>query len=358
MSPAQAQQDAAKDSPSEESPVFLRACRGEPVPYTPVWLMRQAGRYQPEYRAIRAKVSFLELCKTPDLAAEVTVMAVEQLKVDAAIIFADILLILEPMGLPISFGGDGGDGPQIGKPVRSRADVEALRGDIDPASLGFVLEAIRKVRAAIPKTPLIGFAGAPFTLASYAIEGGGSKNYVLTKRMMYEDEAGFRGLMERLSEATSRYLDAQIGAGAQVIQLFDSWAGALSPSDYRRYVLPHMKRIVSALPAGVPVITFGTGTGGFLEEMAACGAQVVGVDWRMTMADARRRLPGVTLQGNLDPVALFAPLPEIRQRAREILDEMQGAPGHVFNLGHGILPGTPVASAQALVEMVHEMSAR
>lgn len=341
-----------------QSPVFLRACRGEPVPYTPVWLMRQAGRYQPEYRAIRSKVGFLELCKTPELAAEVTVMAVEQLKVDAGIIFADILLILEPLGLPVSFGGEGGDGPQIGKPVRTAADIDALRQDIDPSELGYVLEAIRKVRAAIPKTPLIGFAGAPFTLASYAIEGGGSKNYILTKRMMYEDPGAFSALMSKLSEATIRYLHAQVDAGAQALQLFDSWAGALSPADYRTHVLPHMKRIVTGVAGRAPLITFGTSTGGFLEELAATGADVVGIDWRVEMTEARRRLPGKVLQGNLDPVALFAPVPALRKMASGILDEMRGAPGHIFNLGHGILPGTPVEHVKALVDAVHELSAR
>ena len=336
--------------------VFLRACRGEPVPFTPVWLMRQAGRYQPEYRAIRAKVSFLELCKTPDLAAEVTVMAVEQLGVDAGIIFADILLVLEPMGVPIAFAKDG-DGPQITKPVRDARDIDAVVGEIDVGALSFVYEAIRKVRAALPNVPLIGFAGAPFTLASYAIEGGGSKNYITTKRLMYEDAGAFRALMEKLSIATTRHLRAQIDAGAQAVQLFDSWAGALSPSDYRAHVAPHMKTIVASIPKGVPVITFGTGTGGFLEELAASGASVVGVDWRLELADAKRRLPGVALQGNLDPVALFAPPAHARREVAAILDAAKGHRGHVFNLGHGILPGTPVEHVRALVEAVHELSA-
>jgi uroporphyrinogen decarboxylase len=340
--------------PSES--VFLRACQGKPVPYTPVWLMRQAGRYQPEYRAIREKVSFLDLCKTPDLAAEVTVMAVEQLGVDAGIIFADILLVLEPMGLPIAFPGD--EGPRIERPLTDAASIDALTGEIDVASLAFTCEAIRTFRKALPRKPVIGFAGAPFTLASYAIEGGGSKNYIKTKTLMYSDEGAFRTLMAKLVEATGRFLNAQIEAGAQAVQLFDSWVGALSPGDYRRYVLPHMKRLVASVRPGTPVITFGTGTGGFLEELAASGAPVVGIDWRIEMGEARRRLPGKVLQGNLDPVCLFGPLPELRRRVDEILAAMDGARGHIFNLGHGILPGTPVDTVKALVSMVHEGSAQ
>lgn len=335
---------------------FLRACRGESVPFTPVWLMRQAGRYQAEYRAIREKVGFLELCKTPDLAAEVTVFAVRQLGVDAGIIFADILLLLEPMGVPIKFDGDG---PSITRKVVTRADIDALVGEIDPVgSLGFVLEAIRKVRRELPQVPLLGFAGSPFTLASYAIEGGGSKNYVDTKKLMLSDEGAFRTLMERIADATVRYLNAQIAAGASAVQLFDSWVGALSPQDYRRYVLPHMKRIVAGITKGTPVITFGTGTSGFLRDMAACGADVVGVDWRYELTRARLDLPDTVLQGNLDPVTLFGPKDEIASRARAIVDEMKGHRGHVFNLGHGILPHTPVDHVRHLVDTVHEHSSR
>ncbi|RYE88229.1 MAG: uroporphyrinogen decarboxylase [Myxococcales bacterium] len=341
---------------SDLEPIFLRACRGQPVPHTPVWLMRQAGRYQPEYRAIRERVSFLELCRSSDLSAEVTVMAVEQLGVDAGIIFADILLVLEPMGLPISFGKDG-DGPRIERPVSTRADIDALVGAIDLTSLQPTCDAIRKFRTALPNIPLIGFAGAPFTLASYAIEGGGSKNYVKTKALMYSDELTFATLMERLVDATTLFLNAQIEAGAQVVQLFDSWAGCLSPGDYRRYVLPHMKRLIAGIRPGTPIISFGTGTGGFLEELAAAGASVVGVDWRLEMGEARRRLPTHVLQGNLDPVTLFGPLDELELRVRAIVQSMHGSPGHIFNLGHGILPGTPVATVQALVRMVHELSA-
>ncbi|MCC6645993.1 MAG: uroporphyrinogen decarboxylase [Polyangiaceae bacterium] len=335
---------------------FLRACRGEPVASTPVWLMRQAGRFQAEYRAIREKVGFLELCKTPDLAAEVTVFAVRQLGVDAGIIFADILLVLEPMGLRVTF--EKGDGPVIHDPIVGARDVDRVTGEIDAASLGYVGDAIRGFKRELPRVPLIGFAGAPFTLASYAIEGGGSKNYVATKRLMYEDPGAFSALMERLSVAITRFLSMQIDAGADAVQLFDSWAGALSPRDYRAHVAPHMKRIVDALPDGVPVITFGTGTGGFLEELAASGADVVGVDWRLDLADAARRLPGVTLQGNLDPVTLFGPVSAMKPAVEAILAAARGHRGHVFNLGHGILPGTPVDHVRALVELVHELSAR
>ncbi len=317
--------------------------------------MRQAGRFQAEYRAIRAKVGFLELCKTPDLAAEVTVFAVRQLGVDAGIIFADILLPLEPMGVPIHFDGDG---PSIPAPIRSLADIERVTGEIDVERLSFVSEAIRKVRHEIPTTPLIGFAGAPFTLASYAIEGSGSKNYVETKRMMFGDPGAFRALLAKISEATIRYLRAQIDAGANAVQLFDSWVGALGPAEYRTHVLPHMQRIVAGLGRRVPVIVFGTGTGTFLPELRATGADVVGVDWRVEMSTARSLLPDVALQGNLDPVALFAPVPVVQELARGIVSQMRGHDGYIFNLGHGILPGTPVDSVKALVDCVHEASAR
>lgn len=343
-----------------ENAPFMQACRGERPSHVPVWLMRQAGRYQAEYRAIRERVSFLELCRTPDLAAEVTVFAVRQLGVDAGIIFADILLLLEPMGAPIAFNKEG-DGPQILKPVRDAAGIDALIADVDVnATLGYVLEAIRKVRAELPKVPLIGFAGAPFTLASYLIEGGGSKNYVLTKTLLYKDPGAFRELMAKLSRATVRYLNAQIEAGAQAVQLFDSWAGALGPEDYREHVLPHMKAIVAGVTPGVPVVSFGTGTGAYLGEVAACGAPVIGFDWRVDMGAAARQMPPnvVAVQGNLDPVVLFAPIDEIRRRARAILEQMRDRPGYIFNLGHGILPHTPVDHVRALVDTVHEFNAR
>jgi len=338
-------------------PPFLAACQREATPFTPVWLMRQAGRYQPEYRAIRDKLGFLELCKTPDAAAEVTVMAVEQLGVDAAIIFSDILLVLEPLGVGLEFAK--GDGPVIHRPVRSAADVDAL-AESDPARLGFVYEAVRRARAALrPEVPLIGFAGAPFTLASYLIEGGGSDDWALTKRFLFTDPGAWRALMERLVQAVTAYLNAQIAAGAQAVQLFDSWVGCLSPVDYRTHVLPHVQALIRGLTPGAPVIHFGTGTAGLLESMRAAGGDVIGLDWRVDLDAAWARLgSGVAVQGNLDPLALLAPIPEIRRRVAAILGQAAGRPGHVFNLGHGILPSTPVDHARALVDAVHELSAR
>ena len=338
-------------------PPFLAACRREATPYTPVWLMRQAGRYQPEYRAIREKLGFLQLCKTPDAAAEVTVMAVEQLGVDAAIIFSDILLILEPLGVGLEFAK--GDGPVIHRPVRSAADVDAL-AEVDPGALAFVYDAVRRARAALrPEVPLIGFAGAPFTLASYLIEGGGSDDWALTKRFLFTDPGAWRALMERLSSAVASYLNAQIDAGAQAVQLFDSWVGCLAPADYRAHVLPHVQALIRGIRPGVPVIHFGTGTAGLLECLRAAGGDVIGIDWRVDLDAAWARIGhDVGVQGNLDPIALLGPIPEIRRRAAAILGQAAGRPGHVFNLGHGVLPSTPVDHARALVDAVHELSAR
>ena len=340
-----------------ESP-FLRACRLEPTDVTPVWLMRQAGRYMPEYREVRSKVSFLELCKDADLATEVTVTAAERLGVDAAILFADILLILEPMGFDLEFAK--GEGPVIHNPVRSPGDVDRVIRLDDPAPLDYVFRAVRSIRSALdPGTPLIGFAGAPFTLACYAIEGGGSRHYERAKSFMFRDPGAWDALMERLVDATRAYLNAQAEAGAQVLQLFDSWVGNLGPDDYRRYVLPHMRRLISGLAPGVPVIHFGTDTGSLLELQRNAGGDVIGLDWRVDLARGWDRLgPGVGVQGNLDPVALFAPVPEIERRTRRILDQAAGRPGHVFNLGHGILPHTPVDHVVALVDLVHSISDR
>jgi uroporphyrinogen decarboxylase len=338
-----------------EAPPFLAACRREPVPFTPIWLMRQAGRYMPEYRAVREKLGFLELCKSPDAAAEVTVTAVERLGVDAAIIFADILLVLEPMGVGLEFTR--GDGPAIARPVRTGADVDRLR-EVDVADLAFVFEAVRRARAAL-RVPLIGFAGAPFTLASYLIEGGGSRTYARTKALMFGDPGAWRALMERLVRAVAAYLNAQIAAGAQAVQLFDSWVGCLAPADYRAHVLPHVRTLVAALTSGIPVIHFGTDTAGLLEAMRAAGGDVIGVDWRIDLDAAWMRVGhDVAVQGNLDPLALLAPIPEIRARAAAILGQAAGRPGHVFNLGHGIVPQTPVDHVRALVDAVHELSAR
>ncbi len=338
--------------------IFMRACRREVVPYTPVWLMRQAGRYMKEYRDVRAKTGFLELCKTPALAAEVTVTAAERLNVDAAIIFADILLILEPLGLNLEFAR--GEGPVIHNPVRTKFDVEKLRelGDVQP--LDFVFEAIRQTRAALPTgLPLIGFAGAPFTLASYMIEGGASKNYIHTKSLMYNDAGAWHEMMSLVARALVKYLNAQIEAGAQAVQLFDSWVGALSADDYREYVLPHTCDVIAQLKPGVPVIHFGTGTAALLELMREAGGDVIGIDWRVRLDQAWQRIGyNRAIMGNLDPVTLFADVAKLRTHARRILDLAGGRPGHIFNLGHGILPETPVENVIALVDMIHEMSAR
>lgn len=337
---------------------FMRACRRESVPYTPIWLMRQAGRYMKEYRDVRAKHGFLELCKTPSLAAEVTVTAAERLNVDAAIIFADILLILEPMGIQLEFAH--GEGPVIHNPVRNAADVARLIEVEDLNCLDFVYQAIRETRAALkPDLPLIGFSGAPFTLASYVVEGGSSKNFVLTKQLMYNDRGAWHAMMSLISRALGKYLNAQIEAGAQAVQLFDSWVGCLSPRDYREFVLPHTKSVIDSVKKGVPVIHFGTGTGSLLELMREAGGDVIGLDWRIELDEGWRRVGhDVAVMGNLDPVILFATEEELRVQARRILDQAESRPGHIFNLGHGILPETPVENVIALVEMVHEMSAQ
>jgi uroporphyrinogen decarboxylase len=336
--------------------VFMRACRRESVPYTPIWLMRQAGRYMQEYRDVRARLSFLELCKTPSLAAEVTVTAAERLAVDAAIIFADILLIIEPMGLQLEFSK--GEGPVIHNPVRSAAHVNRLREVDDVAALDFVFTAIRETRAALRgNLPLIGFAGAPFTLASYIVEGGASKNYVHTKSLMYNDSGAWQAMMSLISRALVKYLNAQIEAGAQAVQLFDSWVGALGPDDYREYVLPHTRNVIKGVTPGVPVIHFGTGTAALLELMREAGGDVIGLDWRVRLDEGWQRIGhDIGVMGNLDPVALFANRDYLRAQAQSILEQAGGRPGHIFNLGHGILPETPVENVIALVDAVHEIS--
>jgi uroporphyrinogen decarboxylase len=319
--------------------------------------MRQAGRYMPEYRALRQRYSLLELCRHPELAVEVTLQPVRSLGVDAAIVFADIMLPLEPMGAPFEFAA--GEGPVIVRPVRDAAAVEALRV-IDPEeSLAYVLEAVRLVRAELDgKTPLIGFAGAPFTLASYLIEGGHSQHYARTKRLMYCEPDLWRALMGKLSEVVRRYLRAQVQAGAQALQLFDSWAGALALNDYAEFVQPHNRQILTGLSeCGVPLIHFGTGTGELLQLQRAAGATVVGIDWRTPLDVARRRLGrAVAVQGNLDPLLLGAPRTLLRSRVQDILDRAGSEPGHIFNLGHGILPDTPPDAARYVVELVHERS--
>ncbi len=333
---------------------FMRACRREPVDATPIWLMRQAGRYMAEYREVRAKVGFLDLCSRPELACEVTVTAAEKLGVDAAILFADILLILRPLGLDLEFAK--GEGPVIHNPLRIAADVDRVRPLESMDALAYVPEAVRLIRRALdPGTPLIGFAGAPFTLACYAIEGGSSRHYERAKAFMMADSGAWDALMTKLVDATILYLSAQAEAGAQALQLFDSWVGCLAPEDYRRSVLPHMKRLFAGLPAGVPTIHFGTGTSTLLELQREAGGDVIGLDWRVELGPTWDRLgPDVAVQGNLDPVVLLGPREAIARRTRRILDQAAGRPGHIFNLGHGILQTTPVDNARYLIDLVHE----
>src|SRR5258705_2329262 len=337
---------------------FLRACRREQTAFTPVWLMRQAGRYLPEYRALRARYDFLTLCKTPEAAAEVTLQPIERLGVDAAILFADSLLVLGPLGVGLEFTR--GEGPHIARPVRSADDVARLAPVDVPSSVGFVFETVRRARKALAeRVPLIGFAGAPFTLASYLIEGGASREFLLTKRFMRAEPAAWHALMARLAGITVEYLDGQIDAGAQAVQLFDSWVGTLSPSDYREFVLPHSRAVLSRLAPGVPAIHFGTGTAALLELMKEAGGDVLGLDWRVNLGPTWDRLGAdVAVQGNLDPAVLLAPVAEIRRAARAILEGAARRPGHIFNLGHGVHQETPVDHVRALVDMVHEMSAR
>ena len=337
---------------------FLKACRREPVDCTPVWFMRQAGRYMAEYRALRAKHSILELCKTPELAAQVTLQPIDRFPLDAAIIFADILLPLEPMGLSLEFAA--GEGPVIHNPVRNQADVERLNV-IDGGELDYVAEAIRQARRALNgRVPLIGFAGAPFTLASYAIEGGSSRNYLLTKQLMYCEPKAWHQLMDKFARVITGYLRRQIKAGAQAIQLFDSWVGCLSVGDYVEYVMPHVQLIFEGLKReGVPMIHFGTGTSAMLPQMREAGGDVIGVDWRIHLDEAWATVGhDVAVQGNLDPLTLFAPLHEIERRVADILRRAGGRPGHIFNLGHGILPTTPIEHVAATIDMVHKLSQR
>jgi len=335
---------------------FLRACRREPVDATPVWFMRQAGRYMPEYRTIREKYSLLEICYHPELAAEVTLQPIRALGVDAAILFADILLPVIPLGLGLKFAK--GEGPLIGKPVRRLEDVQALNPVHVETDLGYVLEAIRILRGELNGIPLIGFCGAPFTVASYIIEGGSSREFLKTKTMMYSAPEVWHALMEKLSPILSEYLVAQIRAGAQAVQVFDSWVGALSPQDYENFVLPYSQKVLHAAKVeGVPVIHFGTNTTTLLPLMKHAGGDVIGLDWRIPLDDGWALLGGdVAVQGNLDPALLFAPLPEIKTRVQDILRRAGGRPGHIFNLGHGILQHTPVDNVRAVVDMVHEYS--
>jgi len=337
---------------------FMRACRLESVPYTPVWLMRQAGRYMPEYRAVREKISFLELCKNPRLCSEVMCTAVERLGVDAAIIFSDLLPILEPMGLELEFSH--GEGPQIHNPVREAGDVDRVVELESIESLQFVFETVAQTRRDLPDhIPLIGFAGAPFTLASYVIEGGASRAFLHTKTLMYREPAAWRELMERLARSITRYLNAQITAGAQAVQLFDSWVGCLSPADYREFVLPHVRTICAGLNSGAPLIHFGTGNPALLPLMADAGGQVIGIDWRIDLGDAWRSVGyDRAVQGNLDPAALLGDRDTIFAQAGAVLNAAANRPGHIFNLGHGVLQQTSVDNVRALVDFVHQSSQR
>jgi uroporphyrinogen decarboxylase len=336
---------------------LIKACQMIKDDCTPVWFMRQAGRYMKQYRDIRDKCSLMEMFKHPELAATVTLQPVRAFAVDAAIIFADILLPLEPMGISLDFVE--GRGPVIKKPVRTPSEVNSLRIVEPESDLDFVLESLRLVRQEIDgRVALIGFAGAPFTLASYAIEGASSSSYILTKGLMYENGSAWNLLMEKFCASIVSFLKAQVKAGAQVVQLFDSWAGCLSPADYESYVLPHNKRIFEALRQdGIPSIHFSTGTAGLLPQISAAGGDIIGVDWRISLENAWQRIrPGAGIQGNLDPVALMAPWPVLRRKSAEILDQAGGRPGHIFNLGHGVLPSTPEDSIRAVAEFVHEYS--
>lgn len=339
---------------------FLRACRREQVDATPIWLMRQAGRYMPEYRALREKWGILDIIKNPELAVEVTLQPVNAFEVDAAIIFADILPILEPMGLSLEFVK--GEGPLIHNPIRTAGDVRSLRRVAPEEGVPFTLKAIEMARSELDSrgVPLIGFSGAPYTLASYAIEGGSSKNHIHVKQMMMGQPEVWNELMRTFSTTAGEYLLAQARAGAQALQVFDSWCGELSPADYAVHVLPHTRHAIDiAKGGGVPVILFGVGSGGLLELMATSGADVIGVDWRVDLRTGWDRIGAdYGIQGNLDPVSLFAPWQAIQPRVDHVLNRANGQPGHIFNLGHGVLPNTPVDTVKRLIEYVHTASAR
>lgn len=335
---------------------FLHACQGLPVDRTPVWLMRQAGRYLPEYMKIRQTCSFLQLCKTPELAAEVTLQPVDILGVDAAILFSDILTPVEPMGLKLDFV----PGPVFENPVRTMADVDRLRIPVMEEDVPFVLETIRILRRELTgRVPLIGFGSAPFTLACYMVEGKGSKDFATVKKLLYRDPETFAALMDKITTMLIAYLRAQAAAGAQALQLFDTWGGILSPTDYERYALPYTARVLDGLrDCGVPLIHFVKGAGAMLPSVSKAGAAVIGLDWHTSLGSARAQLGDqVPVQGNLDPTVLFAPRAHIEQEVRRILAENNGRPGHIFNLGHGILPDTPPDNARFMVECVQRLSA-
>jgi uroporphyrinogen decarboxylase len=337
---------------------FLKACRREPVDATPVWFMRQAGRYMAEYRALRERHSLLDICRTPDLATEVTLQPIRRIEVDAAILFSDLLLPLEPMGLPFDFVK--GEGPQIERPISSTEDIDRLRLFDPREALSHVLDAITQVQGELAgRVPLIGFSGAPFTLASYAIEGGHSNNFARTKALMYGHPDAWHRLCDKFASVVADYLSAQIDAGVDAVQVFDSWVGALSPGDYREFALPHTQRIFSAIAGRVPTIHFGTGTATTLDLLREAGGDVIGADWRIPIDTAWERI-GLDrgIQGNLDPTLLLGPTPRMLAQADDILERINGRPGHIFNLGHGILPSTPVEHVQRLAQYVHSASRR
>jgi uroporphyrinogen decarboxylase len=336
---------------------FLKACRGEEVPYTPVWIMRQAGRYMKEYQEVRAEVDFLTLCKTPELAAKVTLQPVDILGVDAAILFSDILIPVEAMGMHLEFSDK--KGPALSEPIRSRTLVEKLMIPVPEDDVPFVFETIKILRREL-KVPLIGFSGAPFTLSTYMIEGGTSKNFLNTKKMMFQNPGLFRELMDKITATVVSYLSAQIRAGAQAVQLFDTWAGILSPEDYKTYAFPYVKKAIAEIKKeGVPIIYFVNDCAGILKDVKKSGADVIGIDWRIDISDAIKKIgKKLSVQGNLDPCALFLPKDKLAEKVEDIIEKGRAAKGHIFNLGHGVLPETPVENVKAMVEMVKELGRR
>ena len=335
---------------------FLKACRGEETDYTPVWLMRQAGRYLPQYMAVRKKVTFLELCKTPELAAEVTIQPIDYLDADAAILFSDILTPVEPMGMKLDFV----PGPVFENPVRTEADIDALRIPVMEEDVPYVLETIKILRREFEgRVPLIGFGGAPFTLACYMVEGKGSKDFAQIKRLMYGAPELYAKLMDKVTEMDRQYLNAQIAAGAQTIQVFDTWGGIVSPLDYEKYILPYTRKLIGGLDRSVPIIHFVKGSGTMLDTVAKAGSDVMGLDWHVNLGKARDIIgPDIAVQGNLDPTILYAPKEHIEREVKRILDENAGRPGHIFNLGHGILPTVDPEHARFMVECVHKHSGK
>lgn len=336
---------------------FLKACRGEKTDYTPVWFMRQAGRYLPEYQQVRGTVTFLELCKNPALCVEVTLQPINILSMDAAILFSDILIPMEAMNLRLEFHE--GRGPIFPDPIRSQTDVDKLIIPDPDVATGFVMETIRLLRREL-KVPLIGFSGAPFTLATYLIEGGSSKVFLETKKMMFQAPEMYNALLEKITKCTSLYLQAQAKAGAQALQIFDSWAGILAPEDYQRFALPYVQSIIRDLRkvTDVPIIYFANNGATLIEHTITAGADVLGLDWRINLKDAIQKVGNHALQGNLDPIALFAPKKELEARIKKMLDDAKGAKGHIFNLGHGIVPQTPPEQARIAVDAVHRFSSR